>query len=81
MVVVPGHAQGGNRPESRDFETSLMIRGCFFCPLGKKPGKYVEGVVLSDKIETLFRNVPPASVFGASDEREARKSSTPKDHG
>ena len=26
----------------------------------KEPGKYVEGVVLSDKIETLFRNVPPA---------------------
>lgn len=26
----------------------------------KEPGKYVEGVVLSDKIEALFRNVPPA---------------------
>ena len=26
----------------------------------KEPGKYVEGVVLSDKIESLFRNVPPA---------------------
>lgn len=26
----------------------------------KEPGKFVEGVVLSDKIETLFRNVPPA---------------------
>lgn len=26
----------------------------------KEPGKYVEGVVLADKIEALFRNVPPA---------------------
>lgn len=26
----------------------------------KEPGKYVEGVVLSDEMETLFRNVPPA---------------------
>ena len=26
----------------------------------KEPGKYVEGVVLSDKLEVLFRNVPPA---------------------
>ena len=26
----------------------------------KEPGKFVEGVVLSDQIETLFRNVPPA---------------------
>ena len=26
----------------------------------KEPGKYVEGVVLSDKLEALFRNVPPA---------------------
>ena len=25
----------------------------------KEPGKYVEGVVLSDKLEALFRNVPP----------------------
>lgn len=25
----------------------------------KEPGKYVEGVVLSDKLETLFRSVPP----------------------
>lgn len=26
----------------------------------KEPGKYVEGVVFSDVMETLFRNVPPA---------------------
>jgi conjugative transfer ATPase len=26
----------------------------------KEPGKYVEGVLLADKIEALFRNVPPA---------------------
>lgn len=26
----------------------------------KEPGTYVEGVVLSDKIETLFRDFPPA---------------------
>jgi conjugative transfer ATPase len=26
----------------------------------KEPGKYVEGVVLDDKVEALFRNVPPA---------------------
>ena len=26
----------------------------------KEPGKFVEGVVLSDEIETLFRNVPPS---------------------
>lgn len=26
----------------------------------KEPGKYVEGVVLSDSLETMFRNVPPA---------------------
>ncbi|MCY4264647.1 MAG: conjugative transfer ATPase [Gammaproteobacteria bacterium] len=26
----------------------------------KEPGKYVEGVVLADKVEALFRNVPPA---------------------
>ena len=26
----------------------------------KEPGKYVEGVVLSDNLETLFRNVPPS---------------------
>lgn len=25
----------------------------------KEPGKYVEGVVLADKLEALFRNVPP----------------------
>ncbi|WP_018995000.1 conjugative transfer ATPase, partial [Thioalkalivibrio sp. ALJ2] len=25
----------------------------------KEPGKYVEGVVLADQVETLFRNVPP----------------------
>ncbi len=25
----------------------------------KEPGKYVEGVVLSDNLEALFRNVPP----------------------
>jgi len=25
----------------------------------KEPGKYVEGVVLSDKLEALFRSVPP----------------------
>ncbi len=25
----------------------------------KEPGKYVEGVVLSDQLEVLFRNVPP----------------------
>ena len=27
----------------------------------KEPGKYVEGVVLSDNLEALFRNVPPPS--------------------
>ncbi len=26
----------------------------------KEPGKYIEGVVLSDKLEALFRSVPPA---------------------
>ena len=26
----------------------------------KEPGKYVEGVVLADNVEALFRNVPPA---------------------
>ncbi len=26
----------------------------------KEPGKYVEGVVLADKVEALFRSVPPA---------------------
>ena len=26
----------------------------------KEPGKYVEGVVLADQVEALFRNVPPA---------------------
>ena len=25
----------------------------------KEPGKYVEGVVLADNLEALFRNVPP----------------------
>lgn len=25
----------------------------------KEPGKYAEGVVLSDNIDALFRNVPP----------------------
>jgi len=25
----------------------------------KEPGNYVEGVVLSDNLEALFRNVPP----------------------
>ena len=25
----------------------------------KEPGKYVEGVVLADRVESLFRNVPP----------------------
>ncbi|MCP4992355.1 MAG: conjugative transfer ATPase, partial [Gammaproteobacteria bacterium] len=28
-------------------------------PARKEPGKYVEGVVLSDNLEALFRNVPP----------------------
>ncbi|MCH8134781.1 MAG: hypothetical protein IIB77_02245, partial [Proteobacteria bacterium] len=25
----------------------------------KEPGKYVEGVVIADSVEALFRNVPP----------------------
>jgi len=29
----------------------------------KEPGKYVEGGVLADKVEALFRNVPPTLSF------------------
>ncbi len=35
-------------------QRALLLSAC------KEPGKYVEGVVLSDMIEGLFRNVPPA---------------------
>lgn len=39
----------------------------------KEPGKYVEGVVLSDEIQTLFRNVPPAlSLALASTEKHEK---------
>jgi len=34
-------------------QRSLLLSAC------KEPGKYVEGVVLSDNLEALFRNVPP----------------------
>ncbi len=36
-----------------DVQRSLLLSA------RKEPGKYVEGVVLSDNIEALFRNVPP----------------------
>ena len=36
-----------------DVQRSLLLSA------RKEPGKYVEGVVLSDKLEALFRNVPP----------------------
>ena len=43
----------------------------------KEPGKYTEGVVLSDKLLCLFRNVPPALVMALaqteSDEKAVRK--------
>ncbi|HEB99708.1 MAG TPA: conjugative transfer ATPase [Thiotrichales bacterium] len=39
----------------------------------KEPGKYTEGVVLSDKLETLFRSVPPAlSLALAMTEKEEK---------
>ncbi len=36
-----------------DIQRSLLLSA------RKEPGKYVEGVVLSDNLEALFRNVPP----------------------
>lgn len=36
-----------------DMQRSLLLSA------RKEPGKYVEGVVLSDNLEALFRNVPP----------------------
>ena len=39
--------------ELSDVQRSLLLSA------RKEPGKYVEGVVLSDKLEALFRNVPP----------------------
>lgn len=36
-----------------DVQRSLLLSA------RKEPGKYVEGVVLSDNLEALFRNVPP----------------------
>ncbi|MEW8227225.1 MAG: hypothetical protein AB2748_15875, partial [Candidatus Thiodiazotropha endolucinida] len=36
-----------------DVQRSLLLSA------RKEPGKYVEGVVLSDNMEALFRNVPP----------------------
>ncbi len=35
------------------------IQLCLLLSARKEPGKYVEGVVLSDNLEALFRNVPP----------------------
>ncbi len=32
----------------------------------KEPGKYVEGVVLSDTVQTIFRTVPPALALALS---------------
>lgn len=37
-----------------DVQRSLLLSA------RKEPGKYVEGVVLSDNLEALFRNVPPS---------------------
>ncbi len=39
--------------ELSDVQRSLLLSA------RKEPGKYVEGVVLSDNLEALFRNVPP----------------------
>ena len=36
-----------------DVQRSLLLSA------RKEPGKYVEGVVLSDNMEAIFRNVPP----------------------
>lgn len=39
----------------------------------KEPGKYVEGVVLSDEFEALFRNVPPALTLALSQSEKHEK--------
>ena len=36
----------------------------------KEPGKYVEGVVLVDRVESLFRNVPPALSLAMTEKHE-----------
>lgn len=41
------------------FKDLTDVQRCLLLSARKEPGKYVEGVVLSDKLEALFRNVPP----------------------
>ena len=40
----------------------------------KEPGKYVEGVVLSDELKSLFRNVPPALSLALAQTEKHEKS-------
>ena len=41
------------------FKDLTDVQHSFLLLARKEPGKYVEGVVLSDNFEALFRNVPP----------------------
>jgi len=50
----------------------------------KEPGKFVEGVVLSDQMATLFRNVPPPiclTLAMTEKHEKAKRASLMKDHG
>ena len=50
----------------------------------KEPGKYVEGVVLSDKLEALFRNVPPALTLALAmteKHEKAERAALMREHG
>jgi conjugative transfer ATPase len=60
-----------------DVQRSLLLSA------RKEPGKYVEGVVLSDNLEALFRNVPPPlSLALAMTEKheKAERSAIMKEH-
>ena len=41
------------------FKNLTNVQRSLLLSARKEPGKYVEGVVLSDNLEALFRNVPP----------------------
>jgi len=58
VVAVPGHAQEEVEQIAR-FKDLTDVQRSLLLSVRKEPGKYVEGVVLSDNIEALFRNVPP----------------------
>jgi hypothetical protein len=39
----------------------------------KEPGLYTEGVVMADKVQALFRNVPPPIALAMTEKHEKRQ--------